>query len=73
MTITVAAADAPAGAVCRIYRRDNSEFLGETVSDGSGALVFSVSDQVITDVQVETVISGIDGVTLPSVIKLVIE
>jgi hypothetical protein len=73
LTLTVDPDSAPIGAICRIYHRDDNTYLGETTSDGSGILVFSVDDAILGEVQLETMVDGIDGVVWPTVTKLVIE
>lgn len=70
MTITVDPVAVPAAAVCRIYHADNNEYLGETVSDGSGVLVFEVKDEMLQEVQVEAMIAGVDGTQWPAVLSL---
>ena len=72
-TFIVAPEDAPVGAVCRIYHKDTNEALGEIISDGSGVLVFPVDPDWLSEIQLETVVTGVDGVRTPPVLKVTIE
>mgnify|MGYP000104858014 CR=1 FL=1 len=73
ITMLVDPAEVPAGAVCRLYHRDNNTYLGETVSDGSGTLVVEVPDDAIEEFYAEVAIDGVDGTSEPHVLKVTVE
>ena len=73
ITMVVDPAEVPAGAVCRLYHRDNNTYLGEMVSDGTGTLVVQVPDDAIEEFYADVAIAGIDGTSEPTVLKVTVE
>lgn len=67
LTMNVDPADAPVGAFCRVYHSDDNAFVAETVSDGSGVLVFSIDDQWAAQMQLNVYVNGVEGGSLPVV------
>jgi len=66
LTMTVDAADVPAGAVCRVFYSDNT-FVAETTSDGSGVLVFEVEDVWADHFRLNAYVESVDGGARPAV------
>jgi hypothetical protein len=55
LIFTFNAADVPAGAVCRVYHKDNSEYVGEAISDGTGVVSIQVEDEWLTEMSVRVI------------------
>jgi hypothetical protein len=73
ITLSIDPVAVPAGAVCRIYHRDSNEYLGETISDGSGTIVVFVPDEVIEEFYAEVAIEGVDGTSEPIITRVAVE
>jgi hypothetical protein len=72
MTFTFDPADVPAGSVVRVYHKDDSEYVGEAISDGSGIVSVDVADQWLTEMQVRVLYGDKPGEVDPTPISVVI-
>ena len=68
LTMSVDPASVPVGAICRIYHEDDNSFVGETVSDGTGALIFEIDDHWASELELNVYVNGIEGGTKPFVV-----
>jgi hypothetical protein len=69
LTMTVDPASAPTGAVCRIYHEDDNAFIGETISDGSGTLVFDLDEHWAEEFNLNVYVNGVEGGSKPYVVS----
>lgn len=52
ITFTFVPSDVPEGSICRLYHADNSEYIGESVSDGTGTVTVAVPEEWLHEIVV---------------------
>lgn len=73
ITFTFLPEQVPAGYVCRLYHTDNSEYIGEAVSDGTGTVVVQALDEWLHEILVRVIPDNAPGETDVAPIRMVIE
>jgi hypothetical protein len=72
MTLTLDAAQVPAGAKVRLYDLRDNSFIGEGTSDGSGIVAMPIAPDFLGLLSVWSIVDGVEGHTelMPAAISV---